>query len=92
MTSFSAVPLQLVTYLGFAVSALSLGLVGYALLGRLIGGETPAGWTSVFVAVAFLAGVQRGIYWRGTFYPLAKLREGCVRESDWPAANAIGWH
>jgi len=58
MTSFSAVPLQLVTYLGFAVSALSLGLVGFALISHLGGGQIPAGWTSVFVAVAFLAGIQ----------------------------------
>jgi dolichol-phosphate mannosyltransferase len=58
VTSFSAVPLQLVTWLGFAVSALSLLLVVYALWSRLIGGEAPEGWTSVFVAVSFLAGVQ----------------------------------
>ena len=58
VTSFSAVPLQLVTWLGFAVSLLSLGLVAYALWGRLVGGTTPEGWTSVFVAVSFLAGVQ----------------------------------
>jgi len=33
-------------------------LVLYALVGRLTSGATPAGWTSVFVAVAFLSGVQ----------------------------------
>jgi dolichol-phosphate mannosyltransferase len=58
ITSFSTVPLHLVVYLGFAISALAVGLVGYALWGRLIEGETPAGWTSVFVALAFLSGVQ----------------------------------
>ncbi len=30
----------------------------------------------VVISSALLAGVQRRIYWRGTFYPLAKLREG----------------
>ena len=56
VTAFSTLPLQLVTYLGFAVSGLSVLLVVYALLGRVSGGHTPAGWTSVFVAVAFLSG------------------------------------
>ncbi len=58
VTAFSTLPLRLVTYLGFAVFALSLLLVVYAVLGRVFGGHTPAGWTSVFVAVAFLSGVQ----------------------------------
>ena len=58
ITSFSTLPLTIVTYLGFAVSALSLLLVAYALYGRLIAGRTPEGWTSVFVAVAFLSGIQ----------------------------------
>jgi dolichol-phosphate mannosyltransferase len=58
VTAFSNFPLQLVAYLGFAVFGLSLLLVFYALAGRVFSGETPAGWTSVFVAVAFLSGVQ----------------------------------
>jgi dolichol-phosphate mannosyltransferase len=58
VTAFSNLPLQLVAYLGFAVFGLSVLLVVYALLGRVFGGHTPAGWTSVFVAVAFLSGVQ----------------------------------
>ena len=58
ITSFSTLPLTIVTYLGFGVSAVSLLLVVYALYGRFVGGRTPEGWTSVFVAVAFLAGIQ----------------------------------
>ncbi len=58
VTAFSNFPLQLVAYLGFAVFALSLLLVAYAVVGRLFGGHTPAGWASVFAAVAFLSGVQ----------------------------------
>lgn len=57
MTSFSTLPLRLVTYLGFAVSALSLALIAYALWG-LAAGRTPAGWTSVVVTVALLSGAQ----------------------------------
>lgn len=58
VTAFSNLPLQLVAYLGFAVFGLSILLVLYALAGRLFSGATPEGWTSVFVAVAFLSGVQ----------------------------------
>jgi len=58
VTSFSTLPLRLVTYLGFAVSTLSVVLVAYALWGHMIAGRAPAGWTSVFVAVAFLSGAQ----------------------------------
>ena len=57
VTAFSTLPLRLVTYLGFAVFGLSALLIVFALVG-LAGGRTPAGWTSVFVAVAFLSGVQ----------------------------------
>jgi len=58
VTAFSNFPLQLVAWMGFAVFGLSLLLVAYGILGRLFGGATPAGWTSVFVAVAFLSGIQ----------------------------------
>jgi glycosyltransferase involved in cell wall biosynthesis len=58
ITSFSTVPLRFVVYLGFAISVLSIGLIAYALWGRLVSGETPAGWTSVFVTLTFLSGVQ----------------------------------
>jgi dolichol-phosphate mannosyltransferase len=58
VTAFSNLPLQLVAWLGFGVFGLSLLLVLYGLFGRLLGGHTPAGWASVFVAVAFFSGVQ----------------------------------
>lgn len=58
VTAFSSLPLRLVTYFGFAVSALSLALVAYAFYGRFVEGRAPAGWASVIVAVAFLSGVQ----------------------------------
>jgi dolichol-phosphate mannosyltransferase len=58
ITSFSTFPLRLVTYLGFAVAALSLFLVVYGLCGWVLRGDAAPGWASVFVAVAFFAGVQ----------------------------------
>ncbi|MCC6847154.1 MAG: glycosyltransferase family 2 protein [Deltaproteobacteria bacterium] len=58
VTAFSTFPLQLVAWMGFAVFGLSLLLAAYGIVGRLFGGATPPGWTSVFVAVALLSGIQ----------------------------------
>ncbi len=58
ITSFSTLPLRMVAYLGFVVSALSLLVVVYALYGRLIEGRAPEGWASVLIVVALLSGVQ----------------------------------
>jgi len=58
ITSFSTVPLHLSTYLGFAVSLLSFAYAGYAVYANLFTSRTVEGWTSVMVAVLFLAGVQ----------------------------------
>ncbi len=58
ITSFSTVPLHLSTYLGFAVSGLSFAYAGYAVYAHVFTSRTVEGWTSVMVAVLFLAGVQ----------------------------------
>jgi len=58
ITSFSSFPLHLSTYLGFAVSLASFAYAGYAVYAHLFTDRTVEGWTSVMVAVLFLAGVQ----------------------------------
>ena len=58
IVSFSSVPLHVSTYLGFAVSALSFVYAGYAVYAHVFTSRTVEGWTSVMVAVLFLAGVQ----------------------------------
>jgi polyisoprenyl-phosphate glycosyltransferase len=58
VTAFSNLPLRLVAYLGFALFGLSLLLVLYALVARTFSGHPLRGWPSVFVAIAFLSGVQ----------------------------------
>lgn len=59
ITSFSFLPLQMATYLGFAVSGLSFLLICWVLYQKLVlHNATEPGWASVMVAVLFLGGVQ----------------------------------
>jgi hypothetical protein len=32
-----------------------------------------------------------GVVWRGTHYPLARVREGCLRDADLSPSGAVGW-
>ena len=56
--SFSFLPLQLATYLGFAVSLLSFIYLVYAIWLKLFTTRVVQGWASVMVAVLFVGGVQ----------------------------------
>jgi dolichol-phosphate mannosyltransferase len=58
ITAFSYLPLQLATYLGFAIAALSVvGIVAVILL-RLLTGSELAGQATTLVTVLFIGGVQ----------------------------------
>ncbi|HWQ12842.1 MAG TPA: glycosyltransferase family 2 protein [Roseiflexaceae bacterium] len=58
ITAFSYLPLQLATYLGFAIAALSvIGIIAVILL-RLLTGSELAGQATTLVAVLFIGGVQ----------------------------------
>jgi dolichol-phosphate mannosyltransferase len=56
--SFSFLPLQLATYLGFTVSLISFTYIVYAVWLKLFTTQLVPGWTSVIVAVLFMGGVQ----------------------------------
>ena len=56
--SFSWAPLQLASYLGFLVSAVSFVYTAYAIWLKLFTDRVVLGWASVMVAVLFLGGVQ----------------------------------
>jgi len=58
ITSFSFVPLQLATYLGFAVSFISFIYIVYAVGLKLLTNRLVPGWASIVVAVLFIGGVQ----------------------------------
>ncbi len=59
ITSFSFLPLQMATYLGFAVSGVSFLVICWVLFQKLSGRQPlEPGWASVMTAVLFLGGVQ----------------------------------
>jgi polyisoprenyl-phosphate glycosyltransferase len=58
ITSFSFVPLQLATYLGFFVSALCIIYALHAIYARFFMNAPPEGWASLMVGIMLLGGVQ----------------------------------
>lgn len=58
VTSFSAVPLRLITTLGMIVSFLSLSLGMWALFVRLFTVKAIPGWASIVIPLFLLSGVQ----------------------------------
>ncbi len=58
ITSFSSLPLRMVSLLGMLVFLASLILSGWALWARLVSGTAIPGWTSSVLPVYFLGGVQ----------------------------------
>ncbi|MCO1596508.1 glycosyltransferase family 2 protein [Micromonospora sp. RHAY321] len=55
--NFSAAPLRLATWLGMCSFLLCLGLIAFGMVAYVAGATIP-GWTSMFVAVLLLSGVQ----------------------------------
>lgn len=58
ITSFSVVPLRLISGLGLATCALSLIMAGWVIFGALLAGQVVPGWASTVVPMYFLGGVQ----------------------------------
>ena len=58
ITSFSAVPLKLITVLGLTVSLVSFAIALWALWIRLFTNSAVPGWTSTVVPLYFLGGLQ----------------------------------
>lgn len=58
VTSFSIMPLRLITLLGFLVSGFSFAMIVFILWGRLIMNAVIPGWASSVVPIYFLGGIQ----------------------------------
>jgi hypothetical protein len=46
---------------------------------------------AVVLGSAAAAWLRGGVVWRGTHYPLERVRAGCLREADLPVSGAVGW-
>jgi polyisoprenyl-phosphate glycosyltransferase len=58
ITSFSIVPLRLITILGFLVSIFSFAMILFVIYGTLVMKAALPGWASTVVPVYFLGGIQ----------------------------------
>ena len=58
VTSFSIVPLRLITLMGFLVSAFSFAMILYIVYGALVLNAVIPGWASSVVPIYFLGGIQ----------------------------------
>lgn len=58
VTSFSVVPLRLITLLGFGVSLFSFAMTLFVIYGTLVMKAALPGWASTVVPVYFLGGIQ----------------------------------
>lgn len=58
VTSFSIVPLRLITLMGFLVSAFSFAMILFIIYGALVMNAVIPGWASSVVPIYFLGGIQ----------------------------------
>jgi len=58
ITSYSTVPLRMITALGFLISFASFGITLWALFIRLFSDQAVPGWTSTVVPIYLLGGIQ----------------------------------
>jgi polyisoprenyl-phosphate glycosyltransferase len=58
ITSFSNLPLQIATFLGFVFSFIAFLLILYAFYSKWILNEVVTGWTSIMVSSMFIGGIQ----------------------------------
>lgn len=58
LSSFSILPLRVATFLGFLVSFVSFVFIAYALYVKVVLQIAVQGWTTLFIAILFLGGIQ----------------------------------
>lgn len=88
-TSFSVLPLRLASYAGFALAALSLVMIVFVIVQKLLHPEFPRGWASLIATVLFIGGIQTlcigmmGEYLGRTYLKLNHKPQFVVGNTTW---------
>ena len=88
-TSFSILPLRLATYVGFVLSAISLLMVAFVVVAKLVNPDFPPGWASLIAVVLFIGGVQTlcigmiGEYLGRTYLKLNRRPQFVIAATTW---------
>lgn len=94
-TSFSVLPLRLATYAGFVLAALSLVMIIFVMVQKLLHPDLAAGWASLIATVLFIGGIQTlcigviGEYLGRTYLKLNHKPQFVVGATTWmpPKSN-----
>lgn len=97
-TSFSVLPLRLATYAGFALAALSLAMIVFIVVQKMLHPEFPRGWASLIATILFIGGIQTlcigmiGEYLGRTYLKLNRKPQFVVGNTTWarPERNEQG--
>jgi undecaprenyl-phosphate 4-deoxy-4-formamido-L-arabinose transferase len=90
-TSFSVFPLRLATYLGFALSAISMIMIVVVIVQKLRHPEWPGGWASTMATILFIGGIQTlcigmiGEYLGRTYLKLNRKPQFVIGNTTWAA-------
>ncbi|NYT63477.1 glycosyltransferase [Alcaligenaceae bacterium] len=93
-TSFSILPLRIATYVGFILSALSLFMVAFVIVAKMLHPEFPPGWASLIAVILFIGGVQTlcigmvGEYLGRTYLKLNHRRQFIIGTTTWQEAKS----
>lgn len=93
-TSFSITPLRIATYLGFALAALSMLMIVFIIVQKMLHPEYPRGWASLIATVLFIGGIQTlcigmiGEYLGRAYLKLNRKPQFVVGATTWTEAKA----
>lgn len=92
-TSFSIFPLRIATYLGFGLAGLSVVMVVFIIVMKILHPAYPAGWTSLISTILLIGGVQTlcigviGEYLGRTYLKLNRKRQFVVGGTTWATTS-----
>lgn len=93
-TSFSIIPLRFATYAGFALAAVSLFMVVFVIVAKILHPDFAPGWASLIAVILFIGGVQTlcigmiGEYLGRTYLKLNRRRQFVIGNKTWQEADS----